>query len=194
MWMSQHGHHSPYIFHKSIRNWRWHLSMRRKRRARLGTLYVRHLPMGWGWCMVIHNEKVCLGVDYQRALERCWRGGRLNHVHTCSASHHIAETNIVILKPFFDARIIQDTIAITSSCPCGYMAGALGSIIEHLSLHQFSQRTFLFTRSSEGWRLAFFNWACIKSNRMCLAGIDSVTWQGYKWTGFLLVTHMHQIK
>lgn len=109
--------------------------------------------------MVIHNEKVCLGVDYQRVLERCWGGvGILNRVHTCRASHHIAETNIVNLKPLFEARIAhKDTIAITSSCPCGYMAGALGSIIEHLSLHQFSQHTFLFTRSSEGLRLAFFN-------------------------------------
>lgn len=48
VWLSQHGHHSPYIFHKSIRVWLWHLTMCRKRCGRLGTLYVRHLPMGWG--------------------------------------------------------------------------------------------------------------------------------------------------
>lgn len=118
--------------------------------------------------------------------------------YTCCSSLHVDSTNIAnarVLTPLSNTCIThKDTITITSSCPCGYMAGALGSIIEHFSLHQFPQHTFLFTRSSEGWRLAFFNRACIKSNRMRLAEIDSVTRQGYKWTAFLLVTHMHQIK
>lgn len=98
-------------------------------------------------------KKVCLGVDYRQALERCW-GGISNRAHTCRASHHLAATNIVNLTPLSDARIPhKDAIAITSSCPCDYMAGALGSIIEHFSLHQFSQHTFLFTRSSEGVKI-----------------------------------------
>lgn len=52
--------------------------------------------------------------------------------------------------------------------------GAFGTIIEPLSLHQFPQRTFLFTQSSERWKLARFNWAC-------LAKIDSALRRGYKW-------------
>lgn len=86
------------------------------------------------------------------------------------------------------------TITIIPSCPRGHMARGLGSIIEPLWLHQFLQCTILFTRSSERGRLARFNWVCIKSNRICLAEIDSVTRRGYKWTTFPLVTHVHQLE
>lgn len=177
------------------------------------SLYVCHLPIWCVWCIVPQNEKVsvclCVGsvgrqqvfrgfqtVCVPAMLHPIWWQEKLRirgcmtsltpllPPHTHTHTHTDTYTHVTA----------SDTITILSSCPCGHMVGAFGSVIEPFSVHQFPQRTFLFSQSSERWKLAHFNWACIKSNRICLAEIDLVTRQGYRWITHLLVTHMHQLE